>query len=59
MPNAPATAAMLGSLDELSKVDIAPANADLTDVLQQFATLKPNAAVTATAAPQATTLQGN
>ena len=59
VPNAPATAAMLGSLDELSKVDIAPANADLTDVLQQFATLKPNAAVTATAAPQATTLQGN
>lgn len=49
---APATVAMLQSLDELSKVDVAANTADLSDVLQQFATLKPS--VTVNAAPAAT-----
>ena len=54
---APATLAMLQSLDELSKVDVAPSNADLNDVLAQFASIKPT--TTPAATQGATNEQGN
>lgn len=54
---APATVAMLQSLDELSKVDVAASNTDLNDVLQQFANTQPTITP---AAPQGdTNEQGN